>query len=270
MPNILFLGDIFGRPARQAVHDWLPQLRSKHAIDLVIANGENAASGQGLTSALAQELHSYGVDLITLGDHVWDQRKFQKEIDDLPQVCRPANLPPGLPGKSYLRYETNEYRVAVFTVLGRTFMKASADCPFRACDEMLEEVLHEQAEIVIVEIHAETTSEKTALGWYLDGRATMVVGTHTHIPTADAKVLPRGTAYQTDLGMSGPYASCIGTQPQLIIGRFLDGMPRKFEVANDDVWLCGGLLNCDDSGRVSSYRSLHMPASHDPSDASKV
>jgi metallophosphoesterase (TIGR00282 family) len=244
--KVLFLGDIVGKPGREAVTGHLPGLRTSMGIDLVVANAENAAGGSGCTTRIAQELLGAGVDAITLGDHVWDQRGFAAEIDQLERVCRPANLPTTCPGRTHLVVESGGLRLGVFTVLGRSFMKLDAACPFLCADQKLE-ALKSTCDCILVEVHAETTAEKIAFGWYLDGRATAVVGTHTHCPTADLRLLPRGTAYQTDAGMTGPHASVLGRSIGPIIGRYLDGMPRKWPVAEEDVRLQGVVLTVDPS-----------------------
>lgn len=241
MLKLLFIGDIVGRPGRDIVAERLPRLRIEHGIDFVIANGENAAAGSGITGTIAKSILGSGVDAITLGDHVWDQRGWENEITEIERVCRPANLPASCPGWDHLIIEARGFRVAVFTVLGRTYMNLKADCPFLAADRMIGQ-LKAQADAIIVEIHAEATSEKQALGWYLDGRATAVLGTHTHVPTADNRVLPKGTAFMCDVGMTGPYASILGREVSPVVARFLDGMPRRFEVATEDVRLSGALI----------------------------
>lgn len=242
MLKLLFIGDIVGRPGREVVADRLPRLRAEHAIDFVIANAENAAAGAGITGSIAKSILECGVDAITLGDHVWDQRGWENEITQIDRVCRPANLPKACPGWDHLVIEARGFRVAVFTVLGRTFMNMKAECPFAAADRMIEQ-LRGQADALIVEIHAEATSEKQALGWHLDGRVTAVLGTHTHVPTADACVLPKGTAFICDVGMTGPYASVLGREVRPVIDRFIDGMPRRFDVATADVRLSSVLVN---------------------------
>lgn len=241
MLKLLFIGDIVGRPGREIVAAKLPRYRSEQGIDFVIANGENAAAGAGITGALARSLLDSGIDAITLGDHVWDQRGWEAEIGEIDRVCRPANLPASCPGWDHLIIEARGFRVGVFTVLGRTFMGMQADCPFRTADRMIDQ-LRSQADALIVEIHAEATSEKVAMGWHLDGRVTAVIGTHTHVPTADATVLPKGTAFISDVGMTGPYAGVLGREVQPVVARFLDGMPRRFEVAKDDVRISGALI----------------------------
>lgn len=238
MIKLLFIGDIVGKPGREILAERLQRLRAELKVDVVIANAENAAAGSGITGTLAKSILGTGVDAITLGDHVWDQRGWDDEIDDFPTVCRPANLPESCPGADHVILDIKGFRLAVFTVLGRTFMGLKADCPFLAADAMLKK-LEGKADAFFVEIHAEATSEKIALGWHLDGRAVAVVGTHTHVPTADAAVLPKGTGFLCDAGMTGPYASVLGREIVPVIGRFLDGMPRRFEVAEGDVRISG-------------------------------
>lgn len=241
MIKLLFIGDIVGRPGRDIVNQKLETLRREHALDFVIANGENAAAGAGITGAIARSLLGAGVDAITLGDHIWDQRGWENEITQIEHVCRPANLPASNPGWDHLVIEKRGFRVAVFTVLGRTFMGLKAECPFLAADRMIDR-LRGQADAIIVEIHAEATSEKQSLGWYLDGRVTAVLGTHTHVPTADATILPKGTAFMCDVGMTGPYASVLGREIEPVVAKFVDGMPRRFEIATGDIRLSGALI----------------------------
>jgi 2',3'-cyclic-nucleotide 2'-phosphodiesterase len=243
--KILFIGDIVGKPGREILMERLQRLRAELKADAVIANGENVAAGNGITAALAKTLLGTGIDAITLGDHVWDQRGWEDDIDDLPTVCRPANLPATCPGARYVIVEVKGFKLGVFTVLGRTFMGMKAECPFLAADAVLKE-LEGKVDGVLVEIHAEATSEKIALGWHLDGRVIAVLGTHTHVPTADACVLPKGTGFMCDVGMTGPYASVLGREVAPVIGRFLDGMPRRFEVAEDDVRISGALVDYDE------------------------
>ncbi len=245
MIKILVLGDIVGRPGRNLLLQRLPEIRSELGIDLVVANGENAAAGAGITGKIVHQLCEGGVNGLTLGDHTWDQKIFLGEIDDLPQVCRPANFPSGVPGRDRLILELGSKRVGVFTVLGRNFMGPKVDCPFRTVDRLIKEI-EPETDLILVEIHAEATSEKVALGWYLDGRVALVFGTHTHVPTADAEVLPNGTAYISDLGMSGPYRGVIGRDTASVIGRFLDGIPRRFPVAEEDVRLSGVVVEWDE------------------------
>lgn len=244
MLKVLFLGDIVGKPGRSAIARRLQQIRQELGLHAVIANGENSAAGAGITAAIAIELKACGVDLITLGDHCWDQRGFDSEIETLPHVCRPANMPVQCPGAQYLIHECGGIRLGVITLLGFQFMKVRAHDPFYWWQENWQRI-RSGADLWIVEIHAEATSEKISLGWMLDGQVAAVVGTHTHVPTADATILPRGTAYLTDLGMTGPYASVLGRSVQASVARFLDGMPRRLEVAEGDVRICGALMDLD-------------------------
>ena len=241
MLKLLFIGDIVGRPGRDLVMERVPRLRQELALDFVIANAENVAAGAGITGKLAKSILESGVDAITLGDHVWDQRGWETEIATMDQVCRPANLPKSNPGWDHVIIEKRGFRVAMFTVLGRTFMGLKADCPFLCADRMIEQ-LRSQADAIVVEIHAEATSEKIALGWHLDGRVTAVLGTHTHVPTADACVLPKGTAFMCDVGMTGPYASVLGREVAPVVAKFIEGMPHRFDVADGDVRLSGALV----------------------------
>ena len=246
MLKLLFIGDIVGRPGRDLVMERVPRLRQELALDFVIANAENVAAGAGITGKLAKSILESGVDAITLGDHVWDQRGWETEIATMDQVCRPANLPKSNPGWDHVIIEKRGFRVAMFTVLGRTFMGLKADCPFLCADRMIEQ-LRSQADAIVVEIHAEATSEKIALGWHLDGRVTAVLGTHTHVPTADARVLPKGTAFMCDVGMTGPYAGVLGREVAPVVAKFIDGMPRRFEVATEDVRISGALIEISPS-----------------------
>lgn len=250
--RILFLGDIVGKPGRTCVQQLLPKLRQELQVDAVVANAENAAAGAGLTAAIAHELASYGIDAITLGDHVWDQRGFTSEIVNLTHVCRPANLPHENPGRTHLIIEVNGHRLGIATLLGRSYMRTLADCPFRTADTLTRQ-LSGQCDALLLEIHAETTSEKIAFGWYLDGRAALIIGTHTHIPTADTRILPRGSAYQTDAGMTGPYDSVLGRETQPIIAKFLDGLPRKWPVAQGDIRLSGILVEINPATGLATH-----------------
>jgi 2',3'-cyclic-nucleotide 2'-phosphodiesterase len=267
--KILFIGDIFGRPGRTIVKDRLPELRKRHAPDLVIANCENAAAGFGITPPLAEELFDLGIDVMTTGNHVWDKREiieYFQMADGNPhsparRLLRPANFAQGLPGWGVYEGQKNGIGYAVVNLQGRVFM-GSSDDPFRYADRLLEQIKSNsksESKIVFVDFHAEASSEKVAFGWYLDGRVTAVVGTHTHIPTADETVLPKGTAYITDVGMTGPYDSVIGVKKELVIEKFLSGMPARFEAANGDVRLCAVLVECDDqTGRATRMERLML------------
>lgn len=226
--RVLFVGDVIGRPGRHAFASLLPGLRQDLALDLVVVNGENSAGGFGITSATARELREAGADVITTGNHVWDHKQFLEEIEHEDRVLRPANYPPGAPGRGALEVEVQGCRVLVVNLMGRTFMQALDD-PFRTVDEILAQ--HPGADQVIVDLHAEATAEKVAMGWHLDGRAGLVAGTHTHVPTADQRILPRGTAYVTDVGMVGPRDSVIGVVAEASLARFLTGMPQRNPVA---------------------------------------
>ncbi|HEV2113060.1 MAG TPA: TIGR00282 family metallophosphoesterase, partial [Terriglobales bacterium] len=230
--RILFIGDIFGRPGRTIVRERLPELVSSKRIDLVIANGENAAAGFGITPAIVEELFALGIEVLTTGNHVWDKKEIIEFFDRANsnqdglarRVLRPANYPAGTPGVGLYEGATKAgVPYAVINLQGRVFM-ASNDDPFRTADTLLKQV---KAKVVLVDLHAEATSEKIAMGWYLDGRVTAVLGTHTHVPTADERVLPKGTAYQTDVGMTGPYDSVIGIEKENILRRFLTNMPMR-------------------------------------------
>lgn len=248
MLKLLFIGDIVGRPGREIVIERISRLRAELGIDFVVANAENSAGGSGINGSIAKSLLASGVDAITLGDHVWDQKGWESEIGTFDKVCRPANLPSACPGRDRLILEAKGFRLAVFTVLGRQYMGLKADCPFLCADRLLTE-LEGKADGVFVEMHGEVTSEKQAMGWHLDGRALAVLGTHTHVATADAAVLPHGTAFMCDVGMTGPYESVLGREIKPVIGRFLDGMPRKFDVAEGDVRLSAALVEFDPATR---------------------
>lgn len=256
--KILFIGDIFGQPGRRIVKESLPALRDEFAPDLILANGENAAAGFGITPSLVEELLDLGIAVLTSGNHIWDRKEiipyFQEHADG--RLLRPANYPAGTPGYGLHLGTTNAgVQYAVMNLQGRVFMP-SIECPFRTADNLLGNV-PATAKIRIVDFHAEATSEKQAFGWYLDGRVTAVLGTHTHIPTADEKVLPGGTAYITDLGMTGPYDSVIGIEKETVIKKFLDQMPARFEVAAGDVRLCAVLIEADpETGRASAIQRI--------------
>jgi hypothetical protein len=266
--RLLFIGDIFGRPGRTIVRQRVHQLVSDHKIDLVIANAENSAGGFGLTPQIAEELFELGISVLTTGNHIWDKREIieffnagaKEPGSPAKRVLRPANYPAGTPGVGLYQGTTRGgVPYAVLNLQGRVFM-GNIDDPFRVADELLKQVT---AKVIFVDVHAEATSEKIALGFYLDGRVTAVVGTHTHVPTADERVLPKGTAFQTDVGMTGPYDSVIGVQKELIIQRFLTNLPARFEPATGDVKLCGVMIDCDENtGRALSIRRI-MLGEHD-------
>ena len=244
MLKLLFIGDIVGRPGREIVIERLPALRMERGIDFVVANAENAAGGAGITGAVAQTLLNSGIDAITLGDHVWDHKGFDAEIASLERVCRPANLPASCPGREYVILEARGFRLGVASLLGRTFMGMKAECPFLGAERLLGEFAG-KADGVFFDMHAEATSEKQALGWYLDGHAIAVLGTHTHVPTADAAILPNGTAFMCDVGMTGPYESVLGREMAPVLSRFIDGIPRRYGVADGDVRLSAAIVRFD-------------------------
>lgn len=249
MKKILFLGDVVGAPGRKFLYEKLPELRAETRADFIIVNGENAAAGSGINASIAREFIEAGTDAITLGDHVWDQRGFETELPRLEKICRPANLPGENPGADRLILVAPDgFRLLVFTVLGQTFLHTKTECPFRRADAMLTS-LAGTFDAAFVEIHGEATSEKIALGRFLDGRAAAVVGSHTHVATADEQILPAGTAFQTDAGMCGPHDGVIGRAADAVLGRFLDGRPRRFEIATGDVQLNGCLISYDESSR---------------------
>ncbi len=259
--RILFIGDIFGRPGRTIVKERLPDLVKQHAPDVIIANGENTAAGFGITPPLAEDLFEIGIDVITTGNHVWDKREiidyFQmtdgNQHSMARRILRPANYAPDLPGWGVYEGRKKDVPYAVINLQGRVFMTSNDD-PFRVADRLLREI---KAKIIFVDMHAEATSEKIAFGWYLDGRVTAIVGTHTHVPTADERVLPGGTAYITDVGMTGPYESVIGVKKELIVGKFLNNMPVRFEPATGDVRLCAVVIDCDETtGKAKKIERL--------------
>ena len=253
--HVLFVGDIVGAPGRQIVHDRLADIVSQRHVDLVIANGENAAAGFGINPRIADDLLHAGVDVITGGNHSWDRREILDYMPHEPRLLRPANFPEGNPGSGLFCGSTKSgVKYAVLNLQGRTFLPAIDD-PFRKADTELARVPTDVA-FVLVDMHAETTSEKVAMGWYLDGRATAVVGTHTHVTTADERVLPQGTAYITDVGMTGPHGGVIGMDRQGIIKKFIDAMPARFEVAEGDVQMNTVLIETDDDSPRNSAGRL--------------
>ena len=256
--KILFIGDIVGRPGRQMVARHLPSLVDRHLIDMVIANGENAAAGFGVTPDVVDELFQSGIDVLTTGNHVWDKKESLPILERERRILRPANYPPGLPGKGWGVFRTpGGLSVAVVNLEGRVFM-GNLDCPFRAADAILAEATG-QASIVLVDFHAETTSEKGAMGAYLDGRVSAVLGTHTHVQTADERVLPGGTAYITDAGMTGSRDSVIGIRKELSLERFLTQLPVRYEVAKRDPMLCGVVVEVDEAtGRAQSIERVQI------------
>jgi len=257
--NILMVGDVYGEPGRAAIGKLLPRLRQQHAIDLCVVNVENAAGGFGVTPPLARGFLDQGVDVMTSGNHIWDKKEIVEYIGRENLLLRPANFPAGTPGTGFITVKAGPHRVAVLNLMGRVFMHA-IDCPFRKADELLPE-LRRETPIILVDMHAEATSESIAMGWYLDGRVSAVVGTHRHVQTADERVLPGGTAYITDLGLTGPTDGVIGVDRDQIIHRFLTQMPIRFETAKGPAKLHGVVIVVDpESGRASDIRRLSVPA----------
>lgn len=243
MFRVLALGDVMGRPGRHLLKDALGSIVEVNAIDLVVANGENASGGAGLVVKNATELFNAGIDVITSGNHIWHQKGYEETFEQFPRVLRPANYPEPCPGNGYVIIERNGVRVAVLNLEGRIFMEP-IESPFAWFDRIYDEIADE-ASIIILDFHAEVTSEKIALGWYVDGRVSFMFGTHTHIPTADARILPEGTAYITDLGMCGAHDSVIGMKRDAILRKFLTQRPQRFDVATDDVRLNGAICGID-------------------------
>jgi len=256
--KILFIADIVGRAGRRAVSQFLPKILSRHSIDFVLANGENAAGGLGITPQVAEELLSGGVDLLTSGNHVWEKREILTFMDSGKRLIRPANYPEGTPGYGTALIATPmNTRIGILNLEGRVFMK-NLDCPFVAAKREIER-LKKEVEIIIVDFHAEATSEKVALGWFLDGEVSAVIGTHTHVQTADEKILPKGTAYITDVGMTGPIYSVIGMKKEIVVKRFLTQIPQKFEVAKGDIQLQGVIIGIDTkTGKSTSIERINI------------
>ena len=259
MLNILFIADVIGAPGRDVVQALLPELKRRHALDLVVCNGENAAGGFGLTRDSAGGLFAAGIDVLTGGNHIWDRKESLGYLREEPRLVRPANLPPGTPGEGWrIVRAADGTAVGIINLLGRVFMK-EADDPFRTVEAALE-AMRGKARVVVVDIHAETTAEKIALGWYLDGRVSLVVGTHTHVQTADERVLPRGTAFICDAGMTGGFESVIGMDREAALRRFLTSMPERLTPASGDLRFNGVVVRVDPAtGRAESIERLHIP-----------
>lgn len=256
--NILFIADIVGRPGRWAVSQLLPDLKKLYQIDFTIANVENAAGGFGLTKEIAKKIHSYGVDCLTSGNHIWDRKDIYPYLNEDQRVLRPANYPPGAPGRGVGIFETKEgEKIAVLNIQGRVYIK-EIDCPFRVSEEKIKG-LKEETNVIIVDMHAEATSEKVALGWYLDGKVSAILGSHTHVQTADEIILPNGTAYITDAGMTGAHDSVIGMNKEDALSRFILQIPRRFTPAKKDIKFCGALVKIDpDTGKALSIERIKI------------
>jgi metallophosphoesterase (TIGR00282 family) len=256
--KILFIGDIVGKPGRQAVRHLLPGLIEDQRIDFVVANCENAAAGFGVTSDVVEELYGFRIDVLTSGNHIWDKKEILDFLDGYETLLRPANYPVGAPGRgSVVATAPGGARVGVINLAGRIFMNP-IDCPFRVADREIEQ-MRARAEVIVVDMHAEATSEKIAMGWYLDGRVTAVLGTHTHVQTADERILPGKTAYITDVGMTGPFDSVIGIKKDLILERFLRQIPNKFDVAKGDVRLQGVIMDIAPDGKADGIQRIDLP-----------
>ncbi len=259
--NLLFLGDIVGSPGRRAVEELLDRVVDHYFIDLVVGNAENASGGIGITPAVADQLLNTGMDLLTSGNHIWKHKEIIPYLEDTDRLLRPANYPPGAPGRGHTILETAiGQQVAVINLEGRVFMNP-LDCPFRTVDLVLSQISPE-VKIILVDMHAEATSEKLAMGWYLDGRVSAVVGTHTHVQTADERVFPKGTGYITDVGMTGPLNSVIGMKTEVILERFLTQRPQSFKVASQNIQLQGVVLKFDDQGRCQEIIRLQEELKH--------
>ena len=257
--RVLFFGDVVGGPGRRGLAAALPALRDEHAPDLVIANGENSAGGVGITERTANDLFGSGVDLITTGNHVYRHRDAYEYLDREERLVRPANYAKGNPGRGSLVHEVAGRRVGLLNLSGALQLSVVRS-PFPAADAELAELERRGADVVIVDFHAEVTSEKIAMGWHLDGRVAAVLGTHTHVPTADARVLPGGTAFVCDVGMTGSRRSVLGVEVEDALGRFVTGMPTRFRTAEEDVWINAVVFDVGDDGRATSVTQVIQPA----------
>lgn len=255
--KILAIGDIVGKPGRKILSKKVKALREQLPCDAVIANGENVAGGSGITPELLDELCSYGIDVVTTGDHIFKKREIIARLETDARIIRPLNYPTQAAGKGVAFITTPRSTIAIINLIGRVFMQPNR-CPFLTADEAIAQV-SEKTPVIVVDFHAEATSEKVAMGWYLDGRVSAVLGTHTHVATCDARILPHGTAYITDLGMTGPHQSVIGREVDKILSRLITGMPTPFDVAKNDVRLCGALLEIDENtGRALSIERVEI------------
>jgi metallophosphoesterase (TIGR00282 family) len=256
--TVLCVGDVFGEPGRRAIAALLPKLKKQHEVDLAVVNVENAASGYGVTPPIARAFLEQGADVMTSGNHIWDKREIVEYIVKENLLLRPANFPAGVPGAGSIVVKAGPHKVAVLNLMGRVFLPM-LDCPFRKADEEIAR-LRQETPLIVVDMHCEATSESQAMGWYLDGRVSAVVGTHRHVQTADERILPKGTAYITDLGMTGPTDSVIGVEPGLALQRFLTQMPNRFEPAKGPAALHGAVIRIDpETGRGLSIERLRVP-----------
>jgi hypothetical protein len=257
--KILMVGDIYGGPGRRALEALLPRIKRQHEVDVTVVNVENAAGGFGVTPELCRGFLDLGVDVMTSGNHIWDKKEVIPYIGKENLLLRPANFPRGAPGTGFVSVKSGPHRVAVLNLMGRVFMQPN-DCPFQKADEIVPQ-LRRETPIILVDMHCEATSESQAMGWYLDGRVSAVVGTHRHVQTADERILPQGTAYITDVGMTGPTDGVIGVDRELIMQRFLSQMPARFEPAKGPAALHGVVIAVDpETGRASSIQRLRVPA----------
>jgi 2',3'-cyclic-nucleotide 2'-phosphodiesterase len=254
--RVLFVGDVVAAVGLRALCAFLPKLAKETRADAVVVNGENAAGGYGITVPVARQMLAHGVHVITTGNHVWDKKEIIDRIEDFPHLLRPANYPPGVPGRGWCVLQTPRGNLGVVNLAGRVFMEP-LDCPFRAADQALRE-LAGRAPVILVDFHAEATSEKRALGFYLDGRVTAVVGTHTHVPTADAQILPGGTGYITDVGMTGAAESVIGISKPRALERFLTQVPRSPAAAEGSPMLCGALVTAEPGGKCTTIERVEV------------
>jgi len=256
--NVLFIGDVVGAPGRRALEELLSRVVDRHFIDLVITNGENASGGLGITPVIADQLLALGIDVLTSGNHIWKHKEILPYLAGTDRLLRPGNYPPETPGQGLCLVETAAgEKAAVLNLEGRVFMNP-LECPFRTADRLLSSI-PPQVKIIIVDMHAEATSEKQAMGWHLDGRVSAVVGTHTHVQTADERILPGGTGYITDAGMTGPVDSVIGMKREIILERFLSQLPQPFKVATQNIQLQGVILKIDGQGRCQEINRLLVP-----------
>lgn len=261
MFKILFIGDIVGRSGRRVLREHLADLQKTHGIDYTVVNAENAAAGFGVTRSIAADILADGADLMTSGNHVWDKRETLEFIGEEPRLLRPQNYPEDAPGKGWHKTTVNGLTVGVLNTMGTVFMHPTLDCPFRCADRILDSHLKD-CDIILLDFHAEASSEKVAMGWYLDGRVSAVVGTHTHVPTADERLLPGGTAFISDVGMSGCYDSIIGMKTEPSLKRFLHKVPERFEVETGPGSLCGVVIEIDpDSGRSTGIERVRKEES---------
>ena len=258
--NLLFIGDVVGQPGRRAISDQLPTLRQRFKLDLVVANAENIADGAGITRKTANELFAAGVDVLTNGNHAWDKKEALEYITIEPRLLRPHNYPDGTPGTGWFVATTAAgHKVGILNLMGNVFMHPHLACPFAAAERALA-AKPDDVKMVLVDLHAEDTSEKMAMGWYLDGRVSAVVGTHTHVPTADERVLPRGTGYITDVGMTGSRTSVLGVKPEQALASLITQMPTRFETAEEDIWVMGAVVEVNERGLADSYERVMLPA----------